>query len=53
VVHESPIHWVPTAISKEIKRLGREADHSHSSSAQAKNDGVIPPFPHMSSWHGV
>jgi hypothetical protein len=28
---------------------GREADHSPPSNAEIKNDGVIPPLPHMSS----
>jgi hypothetical protein len=34
-----------------VKRPGREADHSHPSSAKAKNGGAIPPLPHMFSWH--
>jgi hypothetical protein len=31
------------------KAGGCEADHSPPSSAEVKNDGVIPPLPHMSS----
>jgi hypothetical protein len=30
------IQWVPGALSLEIKRLGREADHSPPSSAEVK-----------------
>jgi hypothetical protein len=36
-----------------VKRLGREADHLNPSSAEVKNGGAIPPFPHMSSWHSA
>jgi hypothetical protein len=32
-----PIQWVPGALSLEVKRLGREADHSPPSSAEVKN----------------
>jgi hypothetical protein len=31
------------AISPEVKRPGREADHSSPSSAEVKNGGAIPP----------
>jgi hypothetical protein len=31
----------------------READHSPPSSAEVKNDGAIPPLPHMSPWREV
>jgi hypothetical protein len=30
-------HWVPEILSPGVKRLGREADHSPSSSAEVKN----------------
>jgi hypothetical protein len=33
---QPPIEWVPGALSLGIKRPGREADHSHSSSAEVK-----------------
>jgi hypothetical protein len=33
---QRPIQWVPRAISLEVKRLGREADHSPPSSAEVK-----------------
>jgi hypothetical protein len=32
-----------------VKRPGREADHSPTSSAEVKN-GDVPPLPHTSSW---
>jgi hypothetical protein len=34
-----------------VKRHECEADHSPPSGAEVKNDGAIPPLPHMSSWH--
>jgi hypothetical protein len=34
---QSPIQWVPGALSLEVKRPGREADHSPLSSAEVKN----------------
>jgi hypothetical protein len=46
-----PVHWVPRVLSTGVKRPGHEADHSPLSSAEIKNDGVIPPLLHMSSWH--
>jgi hypothetical protein len=49
---QPPIQWIPGAISPEIKRQGREANHTPPSSA-VKNGGVIPPLPHMSSWHSA
>jgi hypothetical protein len=33
---QSPIQWVPGALSLGAKRLGREADHSPPSSAEVK-----------------
>jgi hypothetical protein len=42
---QPPIQWVPEALSLEVKRLKREADHSPTSSADVKNDGAIPPLP--------
>jgi hypothetical protein len=32
-----------------VKRPGREADHSPPGSAEVKNDGAVPPLPHISS----
>jgi hypothetical protein len=34
---QSPIQWIPGAISLGIKLPGREADHSPPSSAEVKN----------------
>jgi hypothetical protein len=39
-----PVQAVPG-----LKRPGREADHSHPSSAEVKNGGAIPPLPHIST----
>jgi hypothetical protein len=38
----------PGAISKGVKRLGREADDSPPSSSEVKNDRAIPPL-HLTS----
>jgi hypothetical protein len=48
-----PIELVSGAVSSGLKRQGREADHSPPSSAEVKNDGAIPPHPHMSAWHSA
>jgi hypothetical protein len=34
---QPPVRWVPGDLSLGVKRPGREADHSHPSSAEAKN----------------
>jgi hypothetical protein len=47
--HPDTIEWVPGAISLEVKRPRREADHSLLFSAEIKNGGTIPPLPHMFS----
>jgi hypothetical protein len=36
-----------------VKRPRREASYSTPSSVQVKNDGTIPPLPHMSSWNNA
>jgi hypothetical protein len=43
------IQWVPEVLSTDVKRPGREAEHSLPSSAQVKNGGATPPLPHMPS----
>jgi hypothetical protein len=50
---QPPIQWVPGILPPWVKRQGREGDRSSPSSAKVKNGGVIPPLPHMSSWHNV
>jgi hypothetical protein len=50
---QPPIQWVPGGLSVGVKRLGREADHSHPSSAEVKNGGAIPPLLHVSSWRSA
>jgi hypothetical protein len=44
---QPPIQWVPRALSPEVKRQGREADHSAPSSAEVKNGGAIPILPYV------
>jgi hypothetical protein len=44
---QPPIQWVPWALSPQVKRQGREADHSPPSSAEVKNGGATPPLPYM------
>jgi hypothetical protein len=39
--------------SRGIPQIGCEADDSPPPSAEVKNGGVIPPLPHMSSWHSM
>jgi hypothetical protein len=46
-----PIYWVPRAISSELKRQEREADHSLPLNTEIKKIGAITPLPHISSWH--
>jgi hypothetical protein len=45
--------WTPRALSAEVKRMGREADHSFPSNAEVKNGVGIPPLPRMLSWRGA
>jgi hypothetical protein len=42
-----PIQWVPGNLSLGVKRQGPEAVHSPPSSAEIRNDGAIPPLPHV------
>jgi hypothetical protein len=47
---ESPIQVVPKALSLGIKRLGREADYSHATSAEVKKAWIYastPPYVFM------
>jgi hypothetical protein len=46
---QSPIQWVPGALSPGVKRLGREADHPPPSSAEVSG-GAVSPLPDTSSW---
>jgi hypothetical protein len=47
------IQWAPGGIFPRVKWSGRDAEYSPPYSAEAKNSGVTPPLPHMSSWHGA
>jgi hypothetical protein len=42
---QSPIQWVPGALSPEVKRPGREADHSPPTSAEVKNSWIYTSTP--------
>jgi hypothetical protein len=50
---QPPIQWVPVALSPEVKRPGREADHSSPSNVDVKNSRAIPPLLHWSSLRSV
>jgi hypothetical protein len=43
-----PIQWVRGTLSSEIKRSGREADHSPPTSAEVKNTRIYTSTPHTS-----
>jgi hypothetical protein len=43
---QPPIQWVPGALSLEVKRPGREADHSPHLVLRSRMRGAIPPLPH-------
>jgi hypothetical protein len=45
-----PIQWVPAALSPEVKRPGREADHSPPSSAEVKNAWRYISHSNTSAW---
>jgi hypothetical protein len=45
---EPAVQWVPGALSRRVKRQGREGDH-WPSSATVKKGGAIPPLSHMPS----
>jgi hypothetical protein len=51
---QPPIQWVKRILSLEVKRTGREADHSHPSSAEVK-EFVELHFhsPNTPSWRGA
>jgi len=49
---QPPIQWVPGAISLQVERPGREADHSPPSSAEIKDYvGLYLHFPNTPAWH--
>jgi hypothetical protein len=52
---QTPIQWVPGALSLEVKRPGREGDHSLRSNAQVKNTWSYtstPPYT-ITAWFSV
>jgi hypothetical protein len=48
---QTPIQWVPEALSSGVKRLGREDDQSSASNAEVHNGGAITVL--RSTFHGV
>jgi hypothetical protein len=51
---QPPIQWVPGALSLGVKRLGREADHSHPSSTEVKEwVELYLHSPNTPSWSGA
>jgi hypothetical protein len=50
---QPPIKWVPGTLSLEVKRPGREADHSPPSSAEVKNAWSYASTSHASPWLGA
>jgi hypothetical protein len=48
---QSPIKWLPRALSPKVKPQEREADKSSPSHPEVKNDAAISPLPHALSWH--
>jgi hypothetical protein len=50
---QTPLRWVPVALSLGVKRPGREVDHLPPFSVEAKNCRAVPPLPHISSWHSA
>jgi hypothetical protein len=47
--HPASYIMVTRDLLQEVKWPRREANHSPPSSAEVKNNGATPPFPHMSS----
>jgi hypothetical protein len=45
---QSPIQWVPAALSPGVKLPGREVDYSPPSNVEVENFGAIPSLPHTS-----
>jgi hypothetical protein len=46
---QPPKQWVWEALSPGVELPGREADNSPQSNSEVKNDGSIPPLPHITS----
>jgi hypothetical protein len=44
---QSPIQWIPWALSPGVKLSWRETVHRLEASAEIKNRGAIPPLPHF------
>jgi hypothetical protein len=48
---QPPTQRVPGTLSSEVKRPGREVNHSPQSSTEVKNGGAIYALPSTFSWH--
>jgi hypothetical protein len=48
---QTPVQWVPGALSPGLKRQGSKADHSPQYNAELKNGGAIPALHNTSSWN--
>jgi hypothetical protein len=50
---QPPLQWLQAGLSPGIKRQKREADHSHPSGVEVKNDRTIPSLSKTSSWRDI
>jgi hypothetical protein len=50
---QTPIQWVPGALSPGVKRQGREVDHSPPTSAEVKKMWIYTSTPHTPSWRSA
>jgi hypothetical protein len=50
---QPPIQWVTGALSPGVKRPGREADHSPSTSMEVRKTWIHTSTPHTPSWRSV
>jgi hypothetical protein len=49
-LNQLPTKWIPGALSPEIKRPGREADHSSPNTVEVKKTWIYTSTPHIPSW---
>jgi len=53
VLTQPPVHWLPAALSRRVKRSERETDPSPPSNAEFKNAWGYTSTPNTSSSRGV
>jgi hypothetical protein len=51
--NQSPIQWVPGALSPGVKRPGCEVDHSPQTSAEVRKTWIYTSTPHTPSWRSA